>query len=98
MFFFSRYASRVSVGMSDHNCRPPTSAIPLYCFIDMNYLLEVDDRLPELVLCLVEISHADFTEVSRMVFVDVRSVMMLTTSHTTTTGMFSVLSYSSVTR
>jgi hypothetical protein len=46
----------------------------------------------------VEISHANFAKVSRVVFVDVRSVMMLTTSHTTTTGMLSVLSYSTMTR
>lgn len=60
-------------------------------------LLEVDDWLPEFVLCLVEISHSDFTKVSGMVLVDVRSVMMLATSHTTTTGMLAVLAYTTVT-
>ena len=61
------------------------------------HLLEVDDWFPELVLCLVEISHANFAEVTRMVFVDVRSVMMLATSHTTTTWMLSMLAYTTVT-
>jgi len=46
----------------------------------------------------VEISHADFAEIARMVFVDVRAVMMLTTSHTTTTRMLSVFPYSTMTR
>jgi len=40
-------------------------------------LVEVDNGLPELVLKLVEVPHTDFTEVTGMVFVDVRSVVML---------------------
>ena len=36
----------------------------------------------------MEISHADLSEVTRMVFVEVDSVMMLTTGITTTTWMF----------
>jgi hypothetical protein len=80
------------------------------------YLVEVDNRLPEVVLLLVEISHTDFTElfsdgqygiiydrgsghshVTRMVLVDVGSVMVLTTSKTSTTGMLSVLTDTTVT-
>jgi hypothetical protein len=61
------------------------------------YLFEIYDRLPELVLCFMEISHADFAEISRVILVDVRSVMMLPTSHTTTTWMLSVLPYSPMT-
>jgi hypothetical protein len=44
------------------------------------------DRLLTL---LVEVSHADFTEVTRMVLVHVGSVVVLTTSETTTTGVLS---------
>ena len=62
------------------------------------HLLEVDRRLPELVLRLVEVSHANFSEVTGVVFVDVSSVMMLVTSHTTTTGMLAMLAYTTVTR
>lgn len=61
------------------------------------YLVEVDDGLPELVLLLVEVSHTDLTEVTGVVFVDVGSVVVLTTGHTTTTGMLAVLSDTTVT-
>ena len=54
-------------------------------------LVEIDDWLPELVLLLMEVSHTNFTEVTWMVFVHVRSMMMRTTSKTTTTGMLPVL-------
>lgn len=50
-----------------------------------------------MVLLLVEVSHTDLTEVTRMVFVDVRSVVVLTTGHTTTTGMLAVLTNTTVT-
>jgi hypothetical protein len=39
----------------------------------------------------------DLSEVTRMVLVDVGPVVVLTTGHTTTTGMLPVLSYTSVT-
>ena len=61
------------------------------------YLVEVDDRLPEGVLHLVEISHADLSEVTWMVFVEIGAVVMLATGHTTTTRMLSVLADTSVT-
>ena len=54
-------------------------------------LVEVDDGLPELLLRLVEVTHTDFTEVTGMVLVDVGAVVVLTTGHTTTTGMLAVL-------
>jgi hypothetical protein len=44
----------------------------------------------------VEISHANFAEISGVIFIDVGSVMMLTTSHTTTTGVLSMLPYSTM--
>jgi hypothetical protein len=44
----------------------------------------------------VEVSHTNLSEVTRMVLVHVGSVVMLTTSKTTTTGMLAVLSYTSV--
>lgn len=61
------------------------------------YLVEVYYRLPELVLCLVEVSHSDLSKVSGMVLVKVGSVVMLTTSHTASTGMLAVLSDTTVT-
>ena len=63
----------------------------------VSHLIEVDDRLPELILQSVKISHADLSEVTRMVLVEIRSVMMLTTRHTTTTGVLSVLADTSMT-
>ena len=61
------------------------------------HLVQVDNRLPELILQLVEISHAHFPEVTGMVFVQICSVMMLSTSHTTSTRMLSVLANAAVT-
>ena len=58
---------------------------------EVNYLVEIDHRLPELILQLVKISHADLSEVTRMVLVEIRSVMMRSTGHTATTGMLPVL-------
>lgn len=60
-------------------------------------LIEVDCGFPKLVVRLVEVSHADLSKVTRVVFVDVRSVMVLTTGHTTTTWVLSVLAYTTVT-
>ena len=60
-------------------------------------LVEVDNRLPELVLELVEVPHTDFTEVTGMVLVDVGAVVVGTTGHTTTTGMLPVLADTTVT-
>ena len=45
----------------------------------------------------MEVSHADFTEVTWMVLVEIGAVMMLATCHTTTTGMLPVLAYTSMT-
>jgi hypothetical protein len=49
------------------------------------------------VLELVEVSHTDLSEVTGMVFIQVGSVVVLTTGHTTTTGMLAVLSDTTVT-
>ena len=45
----------------------------------------------------MEVSHTDFTEITGMVFVEVDSVVMLTTSISATSRMLPVLSNSSVT-
>ena len=55
------------------------------------YLVKVDDGLPELVLELVEVPHTNLTEVTRVVLVDVGTVVVLTTGHTATTGRLAVL-------
>lgn len=60
------------------------------------YLVEVDDRLPKLVVQFVEISHANFPKVTRMVLVEICSVMMLSTGHTTSTRMLSMLANTAV--
>lgn len=61
------------------------------------YLVQVDCGLPELVLGLVEVSHADLSKVTWMVLVEIGSVVMLTTSHTATSWMLAVLSNATVT-
>lgn len=63
----------------------------------VTYLVEVDGGLPELLLGLVEVAHTDFTEVTGVVFVDVGTVVVLTTGHTTTTGALAVLADTTVT-
>jgi hypothetical protein len=45
----------------------------------------------------VEVSHTNLTEVTRVVFVHVCSVVVLTTGKTTTTGMLAVLAHTTVT-
>ncbi|KAH3669500.1 hypothetical protein OGAPHI_001621 [Ogataea philodendri] len=60
-------------------------------------LVKVDDWAPEVGLLLVEISHTNFTKVTWVVFVQVGSVVVLTTGHTSTTGMLSVLSNTTLT-
>ena len=64
---------------------------------DVSYLVEVDCGLPELLLCLVEVSHTDFTKVTRVVLVDVGSVVMLATCHTSTTWVLAVLADTTMT-
>lgn len=73
------------------------SLLALLLWDERPELVEVDDWLPESVLHLVEVSHTDFTEVTRVVLVHVGTVVVLTTSKTTTTGMLSVLAYTTVT-
>jgi hypothetical protein len=45
----------------------------------------------------VKVPHSNFAEVTWMVFVDIRSVMVLATCHTATTGMLAVLAYTTMT-
>lgn len=45
----------------------------------------------------MEVSHTNLTEVTGMVLVDVGSVVVLTTGHTTTTGMLAVLADTTLT-
>jgi len=60
------------------------------------YLIQIDHRPPELVLQLVEVPHADLPKVTRMVFIEICAVMMLSSSHTTSTRMLAMLANTSV--
>lgn len=60
------------------------------------YLIQVDNRLPELVVQLMEISHSHFSKVTRMILVEIRAVMVLTTCHTASTRMLAMLSDTAV--
>lgn len=64
---------------------------------DFTYLVEVDGGLPELLLGLVEVTHTNLTEVTGMVLVNVGTVVVLTTGHTTTTRGLAVLADTTVT-
>lgn len=63
---------------------------------EKTYLIQVDDRLPELIVQLMEISHSHFTKVTWMIFVEIRAMMVLTTRHTASTRMLAVLSDTAV--
>lgn len=60
------------------------------------YLVEVDRRLPELLVGLVEVPHTNLTEVTGVVLVNVGAVVVLTTGHTATTGVLAVLANTTV--
>lgn len=60
------------------------------------YLVQVDNRFPELILQFVEVSHAHFSEVTGMVFVEIGPVVMLSTRHTASTRMLSVFANAAV--
>ena len=60
-------------------------------------LLDVESRAVKLVLGVVEVAHADFTKVARMELVEIGAVMVLTTGLSTTSGMLSMLSDTTVT-
>lgn len=62
----------------------------------MTDLVQVDDGLPFVVALEVEVAHTDFTKVTGMVLVEVGTVVVLTTSHTTTTRVLAVLSYTAM--
>lgn len=65
--------------------------------VESTYLVEVDRGLPVLLGGLVEVSHANLTEVTGVVLVEVGAVMVLTTGHTATTGVLAVLANTTVT-
>lgn len=76
------------------------STLHFYSFtspLPRTYLVEVDNWLPEVVGLPVEIPHANLSKVTRVVLVQVRSVVVLSTSKTATTGMLAVLSYTTFT-
>jgi len=60
-------------------------------------LVDVEGLAVEAILQLVEVSHTDLTEITRMVLVHVNSVMMLTTGKTATARMLAVLADTTVT-
>ena len=60
-------------------------------------LLNVDGWGPLVVAEEVEASHTDLTEVTGMILIEVGAVVVLTTGHTTTTGVLSMLSDTALT-
>ena len=65
--------------------------------VQSTYLVEVDRGPPELLVGLVEVPITDFAEVTRVVLVEIRAVVVLTTGHTTTTWVLAVLANATVT-
>lgn len=71
----------ISNRLSTATICPPGVVLP--------YLVDVDLGLPLVVPQKVEAPHTDLTKVTRVVLVEVGSVVVLTTGHTTTTGVLS---------
>lgn len=44
----------------------------------------------------MKVPHADLPKVARMVFVEIRSVVVLATGHAATTGVFAVFAHAAV--
>ena len=60
-------------------------------------LVQVDNRHVVVVLLLMEVTHTDLSEVTRVILVEHDSVVMLSTSVTATTRVLSVLTDTTVT-
>ena len=74
------------------------SVLLLHLFADkVPDSVQVNDGAVELIEGLVEVSHTNLSEVSRVVLVKVDPVMVLTTSVTTSTGVAPVLTDTTVT-
>jgi len=58
--------------------------------------VDVDSRAPATVVCEMEMAHTNLTKVTRMVLIEVGTVVVLTTSETATSWMLAVLSYTTV--
>lgn len=96
---YNHVSSQHSIQMPTMLCLCP-STLHFYSFtspLPRTYLVEVDNWLPEVVGLPVEIPHANLSKVTRVVLVQVRSVVVLSTSKTATTGMLAVLSYTTFT-
>ena len=63
---------------------------PLVLGNQTDNLVQVQDRAKSFVALEMEGAHADFTEVARMILVEIDAVMMLTAGVAPTAGMFSV--------
>lgn len=44
----------------------------------------------------MKISHSHFSEITRVVFIQVRTVMVLATGHTASTGMLAMLAHTAM--
>lgn len=94
---------------TDYQCQPALSIcinLDYHCMVFVSlggrprlstHLVKIDDRLPKVVRLSVEVSHSNLSEVTRVVFVHVGSVMMLATGETPTTGVLSVFANATVT-
>lgn len=82
-----------------HATYPPLYLLPsVYGNVhNSTYLVEVDHGLPELLIGLVKVPHTNLTEITGVVLVEVGTVVVLTTGHTTTTGVLAVLADTTVT-
>ena len=74
----------------------PFTCLFVFFWNQIPQLADVDSRTMSRVLLQMEVSHTHFSKISRVEFVHEDSVVMLTSGHTSTTGMLSVLSDSAM--
>ena len=60
------------------------------------HFLQINDGFPELILQLMKISHSHFSEITRVIFIQVRTVMVLATGHTASTRMLAMLAHTAM--
>merc|ERR1719193_504636 len=82
---------------ADVDGRLPFAGTALILGNETHDLVQIEDRAVEFVALEVISPHPDFAEVTRMVLVEVDSVMMLTSGVSATSRMFPVFSNASMT-
>lgn len=89
--------SETSIKSVDNGGSTISSGLQSFLRNQRGKLINVDNWLPVGLTGQMEVAHTDLTKVSRMVTIHVDAMMVHTTGKTTTSGMLTVLSNTTVT-